>query len=190
VLTVDADLVEAVKRATGSARCILLPTGDEVAGAGATIAAAARAAGVTVAVVPCRSPMQALAAVAVHDNRRRAEDDVIAMAEAAAATRFARVEIAAGAGLTTIGACAAGDVLGLIDGDVVEIGSARVDVALDVLIRLLGIGGELVTAVISTADLGDLEAPLRECVAKRAPLVELSIYADDALDCVALLGME
>ena len=50
------------------------------------------------------------------------------MAEAAAATRFAQVEIATGAGLTTIGECRPGDVLGLIDGDVVEIGSSAVDV--------------------------------------------------------------
>ena len=71
--------------------------------------------------MPTRSPVQGLAAVAVHDAARRFDDDVVAMAEAAAATRFAEVTVAAGgADLGRI--CRPGDVLGLIDGEVVEIG--------------------------------------------------------------------
>ena len=45
--------------------------------------------------MPTRSPVQGLAAVAVHDAQRRFDDDVVAMAEAAAATRFAEVTVAA-----------------------------------------------------------------------------------------------
>ena len=41
--------------------------------------------------VPTRSPVQALAALAVRDPGRRFDDDVIAMAEAAGACRYAEV---------------------------------------------------------------------------------------------------
>ena len=68
---------------------------------------------VRVAVVPTRSPVQALASVAVHDAARRFDDDVVAMAEAAAATRFAEVSVAQEQSLTSVGICEAGDVLGL-----------------------------------------------------------------------------
>ena len=44
-------------------------------------------AGRDVVVVPTGSPVQGLAALAVHDTSRRRPDDVVAMAEAAAATR-------------------------------------------------------------------------------------------------------
>ena len=50
-------------------------------------------------------------------------DNVIAMAEAAAATRFAEVTVAAERGAHLRRSVPAGDVLGLIDGEVVEIGS-------------------------------------------------------------------
>ena len=53
-----------------------------------------RADGIQVTVVPTRSPVQGLAAVAVHDPQRRFDDDVVAMAEAAAATRYAEVGVA------------------------------------------------------------------------------------------------
>jgi len=46
-----------------------------------------RAAGAEVVVVPTSSVLQGLAALAVHDAERRPGDDVVAMAEAAAATR-------------------------------------------------------------------------------------------------------
>jgi dihydroxyacetone kinase-like predicted kinase len=131
-----------------------------------------------------------LAALAVHDPARRPEDDVIAMAEAAAAMRFGRVDVATGAGLTTIGECRAGDVLGLVEGDVVEIGTSEVDVTCALLDRLLGVGGELLTVVVAGVEGGPIESAVRKAVGARAPFVELVIYPDEHLDCVALLGME
>jgi hypothetical protein len=174
--------------AAGS-RCVLLSTDADLVPVTAEIAAAARERRIEVAVVPCRSPMQVLAALAVHDPGRRPEDDVIAMAEAAAAMRFARVEIAAGPGLTTIGACRAGDVLGLVEGDVVEIGAAEIDVTGALLDRLLAVGGELLTVVVRGDDPA-IEGAIRTAVGTKAPFVELVIYPDQHLDCVALLGME
>jgi hypothetical protein len=188
-VTGERDLLELIG-ASGFARVVLLPTDDASGAVAAVVARRARESAVEVAVIPTRSPMQGLAATAVHDDARRSEDDMIAMAEAAAATRFAQVEIAAGPGLTTIGACAAGDVLGLIDGDVVEIGASITAVAGSVLTRLLGIGGELVTVVIGPALPPDLEADLRRRVAEQAPFVELVMYPGEQLDCVLLFGME
>jgi dihydroxyacetone kinase-like predicted kinase len=108
----------------------------------------AREAGIEVAVVPTRSPVQGLAAVAVHDAGRRFGDDVVAMAEAAAATRWAEVTVAQREALTSLGRVEAGDVLGLIDGEVVEIGASIRSVALTLIDRLLGVGGELITVLV------------------------------------------
>ena len=177
---------------TAAARCLVLPTDERLTELARRVAATLREQGIEVAVVPCRSPVQAIAAIAVHDDARRDEDDLIAMAEAAASTRFARIEVAAGPGLTSIGPCQAGDVLGLIDGDVVEIGSAAAEVTLQVVARLLGIGGELMTVVLDGGPgaIAGLDDSIRRHVAEHAPLVELTIHRAGALACVALLGME
>jgi DAK2 domain fusion protein YloV len=119
-------------------------------------AARARDAGRDVGVVPTRSPVQGLAAVAVTDPGRRFADDVIAMAEAAAATRWAEVTVAEQQALTTAGRCEPGDVLGSAEGDVVVIGGDLAGVACDLLDRLLSAGGEMATLVVGAAPaLGD-----------------------------------
>jgi DAK2 domain fusion protein YloV len=182
--------VLATINAAGGSRVVLLPTDPELAAVAGALARPAREAGVDVVVVPTRSPMQGLAAVAVHDDSRRTEDDVIAMAEAAAATRYASVEIATGAGLTTIGACSAGDVLGLIEGDVVEIGRASTDIAVSMLRRLIGVGGELISVILGPTAPAGTDVALRACVAAQAPLAELVIYPSEQLDAVVLLAME
>ena len=101
--------------------------------------------------VPTRSPVQGLAAVAVHDEGRRFGDDVIAMAEAAAATRWGEVFLATRDALTMAGPCRAGDVLGLVDDEVVVIGGELPPVAAELLARMLSGGGELVTLVLAGA---------------------------------------
>ena len=73
-------------------------------------------------VVPTRSPVQGLAAIAVADPTRRFGDDVIAMAEAAAATRWAEVTVAEQEALTSAGRCLPGDALGSAEGDVLIVG--------------------------------------------------------------------
>jgi dihydroxyacetone kinase-like predicted kinase len=182
--------VQAALREAGAGRAVLLPNGEHLAAVASRAALSARADGVDVSVVPTRSPLQGLAAIAVHDPHRRPEDDVIAMAEAAAATRFAEVSVAIEAGLTTIGPCRAGDVLGLIDGDVVEIGSAVTPVAAAVIDRLLGIGGELVTVIIGAGAPVDAEATIRRHIADRAPFVEIACYVGSQAGVPLLIGME
>jgi uncharacterized protein len=154
------------------------------------------AAGQDVVVVPCASPVQVLAAVAVHDPRRRAGDDVVAMAEAAAATRRGEVVVSAEDAITWIGACAAGDVLGLADGEVVliEPGPPGVD-ALDraacgVVERMLGAGGELVTALLGADAPDELATELTDYLRREHPETELVVYHGGQADAVLIVGVE
>ena len=120
-----------------------------------------------VAVVPTRSPVQGLAAVAVADPGRRFGDDVIAMAEAAAATRWAEVTVAEQEALTSAGTLPArATSLGSAEGDVVVIGTDLAAVACDLLDRLLSAGGEMATLVVGPDEaLGDAVCapPGRRC---------------------------
>ena len=134
------------------------------------------AAGVRVAVIPTRSIVQTLAAVAVHDPDARFDDDVVSMTRAAGATRYAAVTVASRSALTTAGPCREGDVLGLVDGDIVIVGSDVGATARDILSGLLAVGGELVTLVLG-ADAGpDLRDELPEWLAQNHPLTEVVVH--------------
>ena len=141
-----AELLEAVRR-SGTAEVVLLPNDANSTGVAGAAAAAARDEGLSVAVVPTRSSVQGLAALAVADPSRSFADDVAAMAEAAGSTRWAEVTTAVREAATMAGVCRPGDVLGLLEGDVVLIGSEVEAVGEELLHRMLGGGGELVTVV-------------------------------------------
>ncbi len=144
----------------------MLPSDKDTTGVAEAAAEQARADGVRVSVIPTRSIVQTLAAVAVHDPSARFDDDVVAMTRAAGATRYAAVTVASRAALTTVGPCEVGDILGLVDGDIVAIGSDPAEVARDILGRMLAVGGELVTLVLG-ADAGpDLVDGLPEWLAR------------------------
>jgi hypothetical protein len=135
---------------------VVLPNDASLAATAARAAGRARDLAREVGVVPTRSPVQGLAALAVADPERRFGDDVIAMAEAAAATRWAEVTVAEQEALTSAGRCQPGDVLGSAEGDVVVIGADQAAVACDLLDRLLSAGGEMATLVVGEdAELGD-----------------------------------
>jgi dihydroxyacetone kinase-like predicted kinase len=124
----------------------------------------------------------------VADPGRRFGDDVIAMAEAAAATRWAEVTVAEQAALTSAGLCTPGDALGSAEGDVVVVGSELADVARDLLDRLLSAGGELVTLVVGPdAALGD--AVCRH-LSRAHPTVEVTRYEGGADGVPLLVGVE
>jgi dihydroxyacetone kinase-like predicted kinase len=169
---------------------VLLPNASRVTGVAEAAAELARAQGVRVSVVPTRSPVQGLAAIAVHDADRRFDDDVVAMAEAAGATRHAELTIARDEALTAVGICQPGDVLGLIDGDVVEIGRGLLALAFNIVDRLLGVGAELITVLVGAdapAGTGELiEAHVRG----RAPLTDVSVYVVGQPDHPVIIGVE
>ena len=184
-----ADLVSAVL-GTGAAEVVLLPNDADSAAVARAAAEQARAQGCSVAVVPTRSVLQGLAAVAVADATRPFADDVASMADAAGSTRTGEVTVAVREAATMAGICRPGDVLGLLDGDVVLIGDAPDVVAQELLQRMLTGGGELVT-VITGADVPDPAADeLVEWVEKSHPAVDVVSYAGGPLLYPFLLGVE
>jgi len=149
-LPADVDEARLVGALAGTgARHVALVTGDgALASAAERAAAAARRAGQEVVVVPTASVVAGLAALAVHDPGRHAADDVVAMTEAAAGTRSGVLRIADADALTWAGPCVPGDVLGLVDGEVVLIAPDLPVGALWLASRMLTAGGELVTVLL------------------------------------------
>lgn len=184
-----ADVLAAI-RDTGAAEVVLLPNHGNVTGVADAAAARAREGGQDVAVVPTRSPVQGLAAVAVADPARRFPDDVIAMAEAAAATRWAEVTVAVRDSMTSVGRCQAGDALGLADGDVVLIGASVGQLACDLVDRLLLAGGEMVTLVVGADAPHDLTEQLTRHLKRAHPTVEVVVYHGGQPHYPLLLGIE
>ncbi|MFC7534282.1 DAK2 domain-containing protein [Actinoplanes sp. GCM10030250] len=184
-----AELLAAV-HATGADCVVLLPNDMNTHAVASSAAREAAAAGVNVSVVPTRSPVQALAALAVRDTQRPFADDVIAMAEAAGACRYGEVCTAQRDALTVAGPCRAGDLLGLVDGEVHVIGSDLTDVSHRLLDRMLGGGGELVTLVLGAGASPDLETDLRRHVHRTWPFIELQCYAGGQPRYHLLAGVE
>ncbi len=130
-----------------AAEVIVMPSDSDSLAVAEAAAEQARASGVRVSVIPTRSVVQSLAAIAVHDPAARFDEDVVAMTRAAGATRYGAVTVASREALTMAGPCVPGDILGVADGDIVEIGRDVPTVAHAVAERLLSSGGELVTLV-------------------------------------------
>lgn len=193
VVATAAPTVEDVVRAvgdTGAAAVVMLPNTTVAAQVTADAVARVRELGIRIAVVPTRSAVQGLAAVAVHDPDRAFDDDVVAMAEAAAATRFAEIAVAAEESLTSVGICQAGDILGLIDGEVVEIGRGIVSVALLLTDRLLGVGAELLTVLVGEGAPAGIGAVIEQHVRERAPLTEVAVYPGGQTGSPLIIGVE
>jgi dihydroxyacetone kinase-like predicted kinase len=184
-----AEMLAAVA-ATGAGRVVLLPNDANTHAVARSAAQEAAATGVRVSVVPTRSPVQALAALAVRDSGRSFDDDVIAMAEAAGACRYGEVCTASREALTVAGRCHPGDLLGLVDGEVHVIGADLEQVCRQLLDRMLGGGGELVTLVLGADAPAELEGRLRGHVTSAWPFVELNSYAGGQPRYHLLVGVE
>jgi len=182
-------LLEAVL-ATGSSEVVLLPDDGDAAFAAASAAATARGQGRTVAVVPTRSVLQGLSALAVADPDRPFADDIASMAEAAGSTRVAQTLIASGPAATSVGLCRAGDVLGVLDDDVALIGDDVETVAGELLTRLLAGGGELVTLVRGAGLDPQVVGRLRGQVEAHHRAVEVVDYDGGQAHAPLLLAVE
>ncbi len=183
------EILDAV-RATGAGRVVILPNDPNVTAAAAAAAAEARSALVRAGVVPTRSPVQALAALAVRDPGRRFEDDIIAMAEAAGACRYAEVTTASREALTVAGRCQPGDILALIQGDVSLIGQDLLGTCEGLLDRLLGAGGEMVTLLTGDQAPPWLADRLIDHVRRSWPFVEVHCYRGGQPHYPLLVGVE
>ncbi|MGI5348577.1 DAK2 domain-containing protein [Streptomyces sp. CA-250714] len=184
------DALVAAVRATGAAEVALLPNETGLHAVAARAADIARAAGVRCAVIPTRAAVQGLAALAVHEPGRRFDEDVVTMTSAAGATRYGEVTVAERQSWTTAGVCQAGDVLGLIEGDVALIGTETVPVARDVLARMLAAGGELVTLVLGAEVPEGLAAELEHYVRTSHLAVDTVVYEGRQLEAQLLIGVE
>ncbi|MEV7440380.1 DAK2 domain-containing protein [Streptomyces sp. NPDC091204] len=183
------ELLDAIRRAHAR-EVVLLPGGAELRAAAAAAAEQARAEGVRVAVIPTRSAVQGLAALAVHDPDGSFDEDVVAMTAAAGATRYGELAVAERQSFTSAGICQAGDVLGLIDGDVAVIGADLAETAEAVLERMLGSGGELVTLVLGP-EVADALAERLEAYVQHGHLaVDTVTYRGGRYSAPLLIGVE
>ncbi len=152
--------------AAHAAEVVVLPSDSDSLAVAEAAAEQARATGVRVSVIPTRSVVQSLAALAVHDPAARFDEDVVAMTRAAGATRYGAVTVAAREALTMAGPCNPGDILGVADGDIVEIGASVEEVTLAVAERLLSSGGELITLVGGEDSTPDLLGELSDTLSR------------------------
>jgi DAK2 domain fusion protein YloV len=168
-------ILEAITQ-TGAAEVIVLPNDrDSVAAAEAAARSVREDGHVRVAVIPTHAQVHGLAALAVHEPGRAFDQDVLEMTAAARHARSGAVTVAAKQAMTTGGPCEPGDVLGAIEGDFVVVGDDLFTVASEVLERLLGGGGELVT-VVSGAQAGDLAERCTAHLAAAHPTVDVVVY--------------
>jgi DAK2 domain fusion protein YloV len=168
-----AELLDGMRQAA-AAEVVLLPSDSDSLSVAEAAAEQARLEGMRASVIPTRSIVQSLAALAVHDPGARFDDDVVAMTRAVGATRYGAVTVASRDALTSAGPCRTGDTLGLVDGDIAEIGDDVVAVAQAVIDRLLtAAGGELVTLVAGEEFTPDQVGEVAGEVERRHPGVEV-----------------
>ncbi len=141
-----SELLDGIKR-SGAKEVILLPSDGDTRIVAEVAAEQARDDGIRVAVIPTRSVVQTLAAAAVHDPGAHFDDDIVAMGRSSASTRYGAVTVAVRQAVTTAGMCQIGDVLGLVDGDIVEIEPTVKQAGEAIIRRMLERGGELLTIV-------------------------------------------
>ncbi|GAA2557997.1 DAK2 domain-containing protein [Streptomyces fimbriatus] len=185
----SGELVQAVRRAHAR-EVVLLPNDADLRHTAAAAAEQARTEGIRVALIPTRSAVQGIAALAVHEPERRFDEDVVAMTSAAGATRYGEVTVAEHQSWTMAGICQAGDVLGLIDGDVAVIGQDLTATAEAVLDRMLAAGGEMVTLVLGEGTPEDVAGHLETRVREGYLAVDTVVYHGGRQGALLLIGVE
>ncbi|WP_312859323.1 DAK2 domain-containing protein [Pseudonocardia xinjiangensis] len=183
------DLVAALA-GTRARHVVLLPGDGELTAVAEQAAAVARREGQEVLVVPTASVLQGLAALAVHDPQRRAGDDVVAMAEAAAGTRTGGLVVAESEALTWVGPCEPGDVLGISDGEVVVIAPDLAVGGLWLAHRMLTAGGELVTVLLGEGADDALADGLAADLRRTHPEVDVVVHRGGQTGFAIVLGVE
>jgi len=182
-------LLEAA-RATGTPSVLLLPNDGDLVLVADAAAQVGTDEGLDIRVVPARTAVQGIAALAVYDAGRDLGVNALAMSSAAAATRNGAVTVATKEALTSAGWCHVGDVLGILDGDVAVIGADLHQVGGQIVERLLSRGGELLTVVSGE----DAPPELGENVAesariRRRDLEVTQLYGGQAVYAL-MLGVE
>ncbi|MFF2551939.1 DAK2 domain-containing protein [Nocardia sp. NPDC058058] len=169
---------------------LVLPNGALPAHELMAVSVAARDGNRDVLMLPSGSMVQGLAALSMHDAGRAAADDVFAMSEAAAGTRWGALRIAPERALTIVGMCDAGDGLGLVGHDVVVIDPDPRAAGRTLLDRMLGLGGELVTMLIGADAPQGLSQELAEHIGAAFPGVEVVVYPGGQAGDLVQIGVE
>jgi dihydroxyacetone kinase-like predicted kinase len=185
-------LIDAIRdvHARGVDGVVILPNDGDTELAAAAAARAVADEGIVARVVRARTVVQGIAALAVFEPGASLSANVLGMQSAASATRHGAVTIANREALTSGGSCHPGDVLGVVDGDIVIVGSDQARVGAEVVRRLLSSGGELLT-VVSGADAppGLVQAVSAAARAERRD-IEVSRIHGGQLVYTVLLGVE
>jgi dihydroxyacetone kinase-like predicted kinase len=182
-------LVEAIE-GCGAAEVVVLPNDPDSVRVAEVAARTVEESGhARVAVIPSVAQVQGLAAIAVHEPGRSFDQDVLHMTATARHARHGAVTVAARQAITMAGPCEPGDVLGVIEGDFAVVGEDLYAVATDVIDRLLGGGGELVT-LVAGADGGDLAERCEAYVERAHPIVDVVVYEGGQERYPLLLAVE
>jgi hypothetical protein len=168
-------IIEAI-RASGAAEVVVLPNDKDSVRVAEIAARTVEEEGQTrVAVIPSQAQVQGLAALAMHEPGRTFDQDVLQMTAAARHARHGAVTIAAKKAITMAGPCEPGDVLGVIEGDFALVGQDLHEVAVAMIDRLLGAGGDLVT-LVGGEDGSELAEQCGEYVESEHPTVDVVVY--------------
>jgi dihydroxyacetone kinase-like predicted kinase len=170
-------ILAAIER-TGAHEVVVLPNDPDSVRVAQVAASTAEADhDLRVAVIPTTAQVEGLAAAAVHEPGRTFDQDVLEMTATARHARQGAVTVAAKQAITMAGPCEPGDVLGAIGGDFVVVGADLTAVAKEVLGRLLGGGGEMVTLVSGADDAdGTLAQACSDWVEQQHPTVDVVVY--------------
>ena len=182
-------LLDAI-RSAGARHVLVLPNDTDNQLAAEAAASAAGESGIEVQVVPSLAAVQGIAALAVFDPTASADDNLRAMGDAAAATRYGAVTVAGKKAQTSAGWCLPGDILGVVGGDVVTIGKDLAVVGADVVARLLADGGELLTVVRGAGAGPEVAAAVAASARGGGLEVEVGIIDGGQPTYALLLGVE
>ena len=169
-------LIETIRQA--GAHVAVIPNADRVAGLARAAADRLGDEGIEVSVIPARSALQGIAAVAVHDPGRSFEADVAAMSRAAAGVRYGSVT----------GPGRRGGFTGRDGEEVTVTGADQGDVAAALAAGLLSRGGELVTLMEGAGAEPGLARRVADRIGQASPELEVVCY--DGGPVPLLIGVE
>jgi hypothetical protein len=183
------EILEAIRRSATHEVIVLSNDRDVLPTAEAAARTATEDHGIRVSVVPTNAQVQGLAALAVHDPGRTIEHDLVEMTAAARHARSGAVTVAVKQAITSGGPVEAGDVLGAVEGDFVIVGDDLYGVAVEVLERMLGGGGELVT-LVAGKDGEDLASRCAKYLSETHPSIDVVTYLGRQDRYPVLFGVE
>lgn len=183
------ELLDGIKRANAK-QVILLPSDKDTRAVAEAASTHARQEGIRVAVIPTRSIVQTLAALAVHEPSSAFDDDVASMGRAAGATRYGAITTASRDSQTDAGSVKEGDALGLVDGDIVAIEQTLDEAADKVIEHMVRTSSEIVTLVAGADSDPELIARISAKAEELNPSIEIEEFVGGQPLWPLIIGVE